>query len=57
VKPTAQNALIGIIIFCFLVWAMKLTYGDVLFWGIFGGGVYFIIYCIKYFVYKIKGKK
>ena len=56
-KPTAKNALIGIVIFCFLVWAMKLSYGDVLFWGIFGGGVYFIIYCIKYFVYKIKGKK
>ena len=57
VKPTAKNGLIVVIVFSFLVWAMKLSYADVVFWGIFGGGVYFIIYCIKYFVYKIKGKK
>ena len=56
-KPTAKNALIGIIVFSFIVGAGTTSYGDVLFWGIFGGGVYFIIYCIKYFVYKIKGKK
>jgi hypothetical protein len=47
----------GIVGVYFLAWAMKLSYGDVLFWGIFGGGVYFIIYCIKSLVYKIKGKK
>jgi hypothetical protein len=57
VKPTAKNALIGIIVFSFIVGAGTTSYGDVLFLGIFGGGVYFIIYCIKYFVYKIKGKK
>jgi hypothetical protein len=56
-KPTAKNALIGIIVFSFLVGAGTASYGDVLFWGIFGGGVYFIIYCIKSLVYKIKGKK
>ena len=56
-KPTAKNALIGIIVFSFLVGAGTISYGDVLFWGIFGSGVYFIIYCIKSLVYKIKGKK
>ena len=52
-KPTAQNALIGIIIFCFLVWAMKLTYGDVLFLLVLGGFGYFISGAW----YKRKGKK
>jgi hypothetical protein len=42
VKPTAKNALIGIIVFCFLVWAMKLSYWDVVFYLIVGGVVYFI---------------
>jgi len=53
VKPTAKNALIGIIVFSFLVWAMKLTYGEILFFLLLAGGGYFISGAW----YKGKGKK
>ncbi len=52
-KPTAKNALIGIIVFSFLAWAMKLTYGDILFWSVVAGVGYFISGAW----YKGKGKK
>jgi hypothetical protein len=41
-KPKTIKVLSGIVGVYFLAWAMKLSYGDVLFFLIVGGGIYFI---------------
>ena len=41
-KPTAKSAFFGLVVFSFLVWAMKLSYGDILLFLLVAGGGYFI---------------